>query len=262
MAVNHRNGKKGKKNHKNGNGKKNQVSQSAMYGITKTVNHAGFYAFTEKLVIPTSITAQPGTAEAPLMSGCAGAYNTNLGWAYNLQARPPFTTDNVFGARQADSYAELFSYWRITGVRITVTPNADVKTAAASITNKQVPTLWYFFDSNKGAQTPLNFDIVQRKTRVKYRRLDRPRTFFFKPTRTLLAIKDPNATTALANEQYIPDHGDNTWISTQAQTPGYDPGLTRYSGMHWGVTMSGFTEGDTLPLTVFMKVYYEFKGNR
>lgn len=237
------------------------LSNKTKYGITKTVNHGGFYAFKEKTIATINITSAAGPAEAPnTTSGCVGGYNTRNGFRHSLRAAIPFA-GNLFGCRQFEEYAELFEYWRITGVKIVVTPNADTKTISAVPASRQVPTLWYYFDNNKGPNTPLNVDTLQRKARVKYRRLDRSRTLFYKPSISQIVVLDPSANLAFANETYVPKLGSNDWIPTTT-TSGYDPTFTQYSGLQWGLIMPNTVPGTVLPYNIIMTTYYEFKGNK
>lgn len=237
------------------------TSDKMKYGITKSVNHGGFYAFKEKTIARINLAAEAGPAEAPnTTAACAGGFNSRNGFRHSLQAAVPFA-GNLFGCRQFEHYKELFEYWRITGIKIKVSPNADTKTISAVPASRQVPTLWYFFDHNKGPNTPLNVDTLQRKARVKYRRLDRDRAFFYKPSISAIKLLDQSAALALGNETYVPKIGSNDWIPTET-TSGYDPALTQYSGLQWGALMPSTAPGTVFPYNLIITTYYEFKGNR
>lgn len=231
------------------------------YGLTKTVNHGGFYAFKEKTVARINLAATAGPAEAPnTVSSCLGGFNTANGMTHSLNGTIPMT-NNAYCNRQYRSYSELFEYWRITGVKVKIIPNADTKTISAVPASRQVPTLWWYTDSNRGKQTPLNIDVVQRKARTKFRRLDRVRTIFHKPSITKLIVKDATAALAFANESYVPKIGSNDWIPTSS-TSGYEPGLTEYAGLHLGLLMPSTAPDTVFPYSIVITTYYEFKGNK
>lgn len=247
--------------HKFRKGRFRALPAKVKYGLTKTVNHGGFYAFKEKTISRINLVAAAGPAEAPnTTSSCLGGFGTNLGMTHSLNGTIPMV-DNAFCNRQYRSYSELFEYWRITGVKIKILPNADTKTISAVPASRQVPTLWYYFDSNRGKSTPLNIDIVQRKSRVKYRRLDRVRSIFHKPHISKIVVQDATAAVALGNESYVPKVGSNDWIPTSS-TSGYEPGLTEYAGLHMGLLMPSTVPGTVFPYTIVLTTYYEFKGNK
>lgn len=236
-------------------------TQRALYGITKTVNHGGFHAFKEKNTHQFSLTAVRGPTEMPdTVSSCCGGFGSNFGISHCLNGAFPIT-NNVFTCRQYRSYSELFEYWRITGVKVTLMPNSDVKTVSANVAGRQIPTLWYYSDSNKGQSTPLNIDIVTRKSRVKYRRFNKPISVFYQPKISQIMVQDPTSAVALGNETYVPKVGSNDWIPTTA-TSGYEPGLTKYGGFHWGLITNNTAAGTVIPINVIVTTYYEFKGNK
>lgn len=253
--------KKYNKKRKNKKKKFTPLSDKVKYGVVKTVNYGGFHCFKEKTVARLSLVAKNGPPEAPnTVSACLGGYGTTNGMCHSLQGTIPMA-NYEFCNRQYRSYAELFEYWRITGVKIKILPNADTKTISAQPGSRQVPTLWYYFDSNKGKSTPLNIDIVQRKSRVKYQRLDRARTIFHKPHITQLLVQDGTSAVALGNETYVPKIGSHDWIPTTSQS-GYEPALTQYAGLQMGLLMPSTGENATFPYTCIITTYYEFKGNK
>lgn len=237
------------------------LSDKVKYGLTKTVNHGGFHAFKEKVISRFNLVAEAGGANTPnTVSSCLGGYGTARGLCHSLEGTVPIV-GNQYICRQFEHYKELFEYWRITGVKIKILPNADTKTISAVPASRQVPTLWYFFDNNRGKATPPNIENVQNKARTKYRRLDRPRTIFYKPKITKITVQDGTDPLGVLNESYVPQLGSNDWIPTESVS-GYNPTLTEYSGLQLGLLMPSTTPGTNFPYEIVMTTYYEFKGNK
>jgi len=254
---------RGKKNYKSKKRQRRTISDKQKYGIVKSINYGGYHVFKEKTLFEWSPRVTPGPPAIPNTSStCFGGYGDTLGMTHALNGiLPVLPTSMIFPCAQARSYIALFEWYKISGVKIVIYPNATMKTSAAAPANRKVPTLWYFEDSSRGRVNPADLSEVMTRSRVKYMTLDRPRTIYYEPKPAKLTILDGSGAISFNNEIYTQKNKANNWVATQPIS-GQEPTYVMHNGLQFGTLNPGSADGEVIPYSLVITTYYEFKGNR